>query len=359
MAKAGFDDVDIERLRRRRTVKWALYGPEVLAAWVAEMDFDVAPAVRTALIDAVDREDFGYVVPDLSEMTTACADFFAARYGWTVSPARIFSGRRRADRDLGRARRLRRSGCPVVVPTPAYPPFFEVVGADRPSTSGYADESRRRPGRARPRRHRLGARGGCAGGAAVQSAQPDRSWVHRRRSSRALAEVVERHGARVIADEVHAPLVFDGLRHVPYATVSDATAEHSVTVTSASKAFNIAGLKCAQIVATNHADATRLARAAGLRGRRGRLRSGSPRPSAAYRDGGPWLDELVEYLAGNRATLLELLAAELPGISCRVPEATFLAWLDCSGTRSRRSGAVLPRSGERRAERRATVRPRL
>ena len=85
---AGFDDVDVERLRKRRTVKWTLYGPEALAAWVAEMDFDVAPSVRAAILDAVDREDFGYVEADLSALTTVSAEFFEARYGWVVPPAR-------------------------------------------------------------------------------------------------------------------------------------------------------------------------------------------------------------------------------------------------------------------------------
>ena len=74
-----FDQVDIDALRRRRTVKWSLYGPEVLAAWVAEMDFDVAPPIRAALLEAIDREDFGYVEADTSELTEACADFLADR----------------------------------------------------------------------------------------------------------------------------------------------------------------------------------------------------------------------------------------------------------------------------------------
>src|SRR5215470_17592877 len=123
----SFDDVDVARLRRSRTVKWTLYRPDVLAAWVAEMDFDVAPAVRAALLAAVEREDFGYVAADLGELTSACADFFATWLGWTVPAARIFpvadvlSGIRAA-LDV-----LVAPGSPVVVPTPAYPPFFEIV----------------------------------------------------------------------------------------------------------------------------------------------------------------------------------------------------------------------------------------
>src|SRR5262245_17044023 len=122
-----FDDVDVERLRRRRTVKWSLYGPDVLAAWVAEMDFDTAPAVRAAIVEAVAREDFGYVEADLGELTTACVQYVHGQYGWSVEPARVFpiadvlTGIRAAFEVFDPDRR------PVVVPTPAYPPFFEIV----------------------------------------------------------------------------------------------------------------------------------------------------------------------------------------------------------------------------------------
>ena len=123
----GFDDVELDRLRARRTVKWSLYGPDVLAAWVAEMDFDVAPVVRGAILDAVDREDFGYVEADLGALTGAAAAFFADRYGWIVAPTRIFPV---ADVLVGIGAALDAfvaPGAPVVVPTPGYPPFFEVV----------------------------------------------------------------------------------------------------------------------------------------------------------------------------------------------------------------------------------------
>src|SRR3954470_9777921 len=124
---AAFDNVDIDRLRRRRTVKWTLYGPEVLAAWVAEMDFDVAPAVRDALMSAVEREDFGYAIGDLSELSVACGEFLTRRYGWDVAPTRVFAI---SDVLTGISTALAlfaESGGSVVVPTPAYPPFFEVI----------------------------------------------------------------------------------------------------------------------------------------------------------------------------------------------------------------------------------------
>lgn len=323
-----FDAVDVDRLRQRRTVKWRLFGADVLAAWVAEMDFDVAPVVRAAIVDAVDREDFGYVEPDLSELTTACAAFCADRFGWEVQPPRIVPV---ADvlRGIWAALDVfAPAGGTVVVPTPAYPPFFEVI------------ELTGRTVVAVP----LAVHGGrdsldldaidaalAAGAATVLLCSPHNPTgrVFTADELGSLAEIVERRGARVIADEVHAALTHPGATHVPYASVSNVAAGHSVTVTSASKAFNLAGLKCAQLIATNHDDASRL-RALKVFEVPGPTPMGIAASTAAYRDGGPWLDELVAYLAANRVHLVERLAADLPGVTCRPPEATFLAWLDCA-----------------------------
>jgi cystathionine beta-lyase len=325
---ADFDAVDIERLRRRRTVKWSLYGPDVLAAWVAEMDFDVAPVVRAAILDAVDREDFGYVAADLRELTTACAGFLAEGFGWTVSPARIFPVADVLTGIAGALDTLVETGAPVVVPTPAYPPFFEVVeltgrpvvgvpmvvDGDRDVLDLDAIDT---------------ALGAGARALLLCSPHNPTGRVFTRGELAALATVVERHGARVVADEVHAPLVYPGAEHVPYATVSAATAAHAITVTSASKAFNLAGLKCAQVIASNHDDAARW-RATRVFEVAGPTPIGIAASTAAYGAGRPWLEEVVAYLDGNRRALLELLAEHVPGVVGRLPEATFLAWLDCS-----------------------------
>jgi cysteine-S-conjugate beta-lyase len=328
VSRAAFDNVDIDRLRQRRTVKWTLYGPDVLAAWVAEMDFDVAPAVRAALVEAVDREDFGYTVGDLSELTMACADFLAAELGWVVPPTRIFPV---SDVLTGISAALGvfvAPGSPVVVPTPAYPPFFEVV-----ELTGRAVVAAPMIVEADQDRLDLDAIDAAlaSGARAVLLCSPHNPTgrVFSERELAALAALVERHGARVIADEVHAPLAYPPRRHIPYATVSDAAAEHTITVTSASKAFNLAGLKCAQVVATNHDDAARW-RKLRVFEVPGPTPLGVAASTAAYRDGGPWRRALVEYLDGNRRLLVQLLAAEAPGVRLRSPEATFLSWLDCS-----------------------------
>ncbi len=327
-----FDEVDLEVLRRRRTVKWSLYGPDVLAAWVAEMDFDVAPPIRRALLDAIDREDFGYVVADTSELTRACADFFSTTYGWEVPPTRIFPV---ADVLTGIAGALDQfvpAGSPVMVPAPAYPPLFEIV-----ELGGHPVVEVRLVDDADDADHGptldLDAiDAGFAGGArALLLCNPHNPTgrVFTVDELTALAEVVERHGARVVSDEVHAPLVHPGHRHVPYATVSDAAGEHTVTVTSASKAWNLAGLKCAQVVMTNHADAARW-RSLPVFAVHGPTPLGLATSTAAYGDGQQWLHDLIAYLDGNRRLLGELLRAELPEVGYRSPEGTYLAWLDCS-----------------------------
>jgi cystathionine beta-lyase len=117
---------------------------------------------------------------------------------------------------------------------------------------------------------------------------------------------------------------------VPYASVSDTAAEHAVTVTSASKAWNLAGLKCAQVITSNHADAARW-RGLPIFQVPGPTPLGIAASTAAYRSGGAWLRELVAYLDESRRLLGELISAELPGVAQRAPEATYLAWLDCAG----------------------------
>jgi cystathionine beta-lyase len=252
----------------------------------------------------------------------------ADSYGWSVAPARVFPI---ADVLHGISRALDvfvAPGAGVVVPTPAYPPFFEVV------------ELTGRPAIAAPMlrgaaRDELDldavdtALGNGAGAVLLCNPHNPTGRVFTQAELAELAAIVDRHGARVVADEVHAPLVFAESAHTPYASVSDATAAHTVTVTSASKAFNLAGLKCAQIVASNHDDAARW-RSLAVFEVAGPTPLGIAASTAAYRDGRDWLHALVRYLDENRRTLVRLLADALPPVDCRLPEATFLAWLDCS-----------------------------
>jgi cysteine-S-conjugate beta-lyase len=144
----------------------------------------------------------------------------------------------------------------------------------------------------------------------------------------ALADVVEDAGARVFSDEIHAPLVHPGAVHRPYASLSPATARHTLTATSASKAWNLPGLKAAQLILTNAEDAAHWERVGALY-THGASTPGVLANTTAYDAGGIWLDGVLAYLEGNRLLLGELLADRLPGVRWTPPEGTYLAWLDC------------------------------
>lgn len=327
MAFYSFDDVTVETLLRRGTLKWSLYGPDVLALWVAEMDFHTAPSVMEALRSAVDREEFGYPFegPD-SGMPEALALWQKRRYGWEIDPGGVVT---LPDVLKGVELALDTftpAGSPVVVPTPAYMPFFDVLNAlRRPIVEVPAvfDGGVRR----------LDLDGISAafgqGAASLILCNPHnplgRSYT--KEELAALAEVVDSHGARVVSDEIHGPLTYPGGRHVPYATAAPDAAAHSLTLVSATKGWNLPGLKCAQMILTNDVDRQRWKAVPSIRSH-GASTLGIRATLAAYREGEEWLDEVLRYLDSNRYLLKRLLAETLPDVGYSVPEATYLAWLD-------------------------------
>jgi len=314
----------LDALRQRRSVKWQEYGPDVLPLWVAEMDVALAPPVHQAVASAVARSDTGYMHP--GGLAEAFAGFAARRYGWPVDAADVLVV---ADVMLGVAEALRvltRPGDPVVINTPVYPPFFACL----------ADLGRRTV----PSPLRSGPDGPtldlehledcfAAGARAYLLCSPHNPTgsVFVADELRAVGMLAERYGVRVVADEIHAPLTLRGATHVPFATTGGAAAERSVTAVSASKAWNLAGLKCALLVAGASAreDLARIPAEVG----KGAGLLGVVASEAAFRDGEEWLDGLREALEENRRLLSALLAEHLPQVGYVPPRATYLAWLDC------------------------------
>lgn len=322
------DQTTEDELRARGSHKWTSGGPGVIGAFVAEMDFGVAPPIEAALLDVIKRADFGYLSQHaLTGMAAACAAWQRDRYGWDVDPGRI---RPLPDVITGLAAAIRvfsRPGSPVILPTPAYMPFLTLPASlDR--------EIIQVPMAADDGRPVLDLDGIDAafkrGGHLLILCSPCNpvGRVYGRDELTAVAGVVEANGGRVFADEVHAPLVYPGGTHYPYASLSAATAAHTVTGTAASKGWNLPGLKCAQFLLSNDRDAATWAER-GSTFEHGTSTPGVRASTAAYRDGGPWLDDAVAYLDGSRAFLGGLLAEHLPEIGYRPPEGTYLAWLDC------------------------------
>ncbi len=319
--------VTIDVLRERGGLKWATAGPGKLAACVAEMDFGTAPEVTAALHDAVNRSQVGYLAPGLTaRLAEACAAWHHDRYGWDLSPADV-----RPLPDVIRALHVAiecysRPGSAVIVPVPAYQPFLavprllgrRVIQIEMVASGG-------RYG------YDLDAldRAFAAGGNLLVLCNPNNplGTVMTSGELLAVAEVVERHRGRVFSDEIHAPLVYHGHRHIPYATVCDAAAGHAVTAVSTSKAWNLAGLKCAQLVTSNDADRRRWSELGRLH-TDGTATLGVLAATAAYRAGGPWLDTVLARLDRNRRLLAELLRSHLPKARYTRPEGTYLGWVD-------------------------------
>lgn len=325
--QTGSGAITVDSLRDHGSLKWTRAGQGALAACVAEMDFGTAPEIVTALHDAVNRGQFGYLAPHLTaRMAEACAAWQYDRYGWDLSPSDV-----RPLPDVIRALHVAidcfsRPGSPVIVPVPAYQPFLLVPRLlGRRVIQVEMVESGGRYG------YDLDAldRAFAAGGNLLVLCNPHNPLgaVMERGELLAVAEVVERHRGRVFSDEVHAPLVHPGHRHVPYATTCDAAAGHAITATSTSKAWNVAGLKCAQMLTSNDADRKRWSELGRLH-TDGTAILGVLAATAAYLAGGPWLGTVLDRLDRNRHLLAELLGAHLPLARYTPPEATYLAWLD-------------------------------
>jgi cystathionine beta-lyase len=325
------DQITADELRARGSVKWSRGGPDAIGAFIAEMDFGAAPPIEKALLEAVRRADFGYLGDRATaELAQACAEWQADHYGWAVDPDRI---RPLPDVITGLQAAITvfsRPGSPVILPTPAYMPFLTVPGHLRrdiiqvPMTTAADDSSL-------PSLDLAGIDAAFKrGGHLLVLCNPCNpvGRVYTRQELADLAEVVDANNGLVFADEIHAPLIYPGAAHVPYASISEVTAEHTVTATAASKGWNLPGLKCAQLILTNDIDAATWAEE-GLTFEHGASTLGVHASIAAYRHGGRWLDEAVDYLDGSRRLLAELLAAQLPNVRYRPPDGTYLAWLDC------------------------------
>lgn len=323
---ARFDAISPERLREVGSVKWSTF-PDAVGAFVAEMDYGTAPEVSAALHETIERGLFGYLPDAVAQrMSEASARWHADAYGWQVDPARI---RPLSDVLSGLdavIEHFSAPGSPVILPTPAYMPFLK-----RPVIKGR--EIIEVP---------LVLEGGryvydldaldaafARGGQLLILCNPHNpvGRVLEREELLAISEVVERHGGRVFSDEIHAPLVFEGHQHVPYASVSEAAAEHTVTATSASKAWNLPGLKCAQLVLSNESDVATW-RKVGQVYESVASTPGAVAAAAALDHGRDWLAGVLAYLDGNRHLLAELAAEHLLGAVVHVPEGTYLSLID-------------------------------
>jgi cysteine-S-conjugate beta-lyase len=326
MPHLPFDSPTAAELAGRGSLKWTTF-PGAIGAFVAEMDFGLAPPVSEALHAAIDGAMTGYLPADLMDrMAAATAAWYSEQYGWGLAAERVHPVPDVLAAFQLAIEKYSPAGSKVIVPTPAYMPFLVVpqtLGRDVIEVPSIRVDGRWQMDLAAV------DRAFDDGGHLLVLCNPHNplGTVATRDELQAIAELVERRGGRVFSDEIHAPLVYSGSTHIPYASLSDVTAGHTVTATSASKAWNLAGLKCGQVILSNAADEAHW-QTFGFMASHGAANLGVIGNTAAYTAGRRWLDDVLEYLDGSRKLVGELVAEHLPEVPYTAPEGTYIAWLD-------------------------------
>lgn len=321
---AMLGDCALEDLRRRKSFKWRAFPGDVLPAFVAEMDFDFAEPIKNAIREALDTNDCGY--PDKGELGDAFAGFAAARLGWAADPAMVVPIPDVMTGIVEALTALTPPGSAVVLSPPVYPPFFfRLRLADRRLAEAPLRNDNGRYDLDLDALDRALAADDVSAYLLCSPHNPvGRVWS--RDQLLAVADLCVRHDVPLLVDEIHAPLVLPGATFVPFLSLDHAISERTIVFTSATKGWNIPGVKCGVAVAGSPALAAVLEERwdALLAAQLGVVAS-----AAAFTSARPWLDAMLAQLDHNRTLLTSLLAETLPAVGYVPPEASFLTWLDC------------------------------
>jgi len=309
------------------SVKWGVYGPDILPMWVADMDFKSPDSVIQALQKEVDLGVFGYAY-DKDEFKKILVKRLDDLYQWKITPKDILlipgivTGLNQV------AHMFSKDGGQAIVQTPIYPPFLSVAGnakltrVNNPLT------------RLSDGTYEIDFDG-------FESSITDLTRVlflcnphnpvgrvfHKADLER-LAEICLRHNVLICSDEIHCDLVYPGNHHIPIASLSSEIGKNTITMMAPSKTFNIPGLQCSFAVVQNPELRQKLEQAGeGLTGWVNLM--GLVAGKAAYQGGKTWLEDLIVYLQGNRDFLFDFVNQHMPGVHMAKPEGTYLAWLDC------------------------------
>ena len=329
----GTQDFTVAELRARRNVKWQKHAGDVLPCWVAEMDFPVAAPIQAAMERLVREQDYGYPQRNGEAADRAVGRAFArrmrARFGWDVDPEDVVACTDLVQTSFANVIAYSEPGDKVVLQTPCYPPFREAIHGtgrvlleDRLLDDGtrYVMDLDRLAATIDPRTR------------VALFCHPQnptgRAWS--RAELEAFGALAIANDLIIVSDEIHADLVYAPGKHIPLASVSPAIAARTITITSATKSFNIPGLRCGAM----HFGSKRLR--ARFEARVPRRLLGSPAimgidaTVAAWDEGQPWLDRTLERLTARRHQLLDTLRREIPEARLHEPEATYLSWIDFS-----------------------------
>ena len=330
------DDIDLDcfgraELAARRGEKWAIGPAGTIPMWVADMDFPIAPPIRRVLEEAIATGDLGYPMSSLEpSLASTFAGWTKSRHGLSLEPEWVVVTTDVVQAIYFAIDALSAPGDGVVTLTPAYPPYF--LALEEKSRRMVAHDLAVRDG---VYRFDAGALRGLVAREKPRllllcNPHNPTGRVFDRAELTELATIVVEADLVVIADEIHGDLVYPGATHIPIASLGDEIARRTITLSSASKTFNLAGLRCAVAACGCEELAARL-RATPKR-QRGRANNlGILAAITAWQEGTPWLDAVIAHLVANRDRLTGMLAG-FDEVACIPPQATYLAWLDMRRT---------------------------
>ena len=315
----------LSELRKRKSTKWRQFPSDVLPLPVAEMDFSIAEPIKNALRDMIDRSDTGYLGA-FPEMFEAFGNFAKLKWNWSPDVTHM---RFATDVGVGTVeviRTLINPGDKVILNSPVYDNMWRWVAevkaelVDVPLTEHGMNykmdfESLERAYKSGAKVHIL-----CNPHNPV-------GILHTREELTRVAELAKKYGVYVVSDEIHAALTYKAETFVPFLSVSDAAREVGITVTSASKAFNLAGLKCAIIITGNEELRLRINAMPVSVAFRASL-FGAVAATAAFAESQSWLDGALHRLDENRKLIRTIIDTKIPAIGYRIPDFGYLAWLD-------------------------------
>jgi cystathionine beta-lyase len=331
----------IEELRERHSSKWRRFNRDVLPMHVAEMDYEIAPGIKSLIIDFTTRSDLGYLGP-IPELGEAFAGFAKRHWNWAVDPTDV---RLATDVGVGAVEILRAvgsAGDKVVVNTPVYHAFFDWIAevGMHPVDAPLIREKVGGPTEEEPDTFEKPVTLWRLDLAAIEAAfkagakffllcNPHNpvGRMHTPSELRQVAELAAKYGVLVISDEIHAPMAHPGEAFTPYLSVSDEAKQTGVIVTAASKTFNLAGLKASIIVTQSDEVRAKLAKLPEAMHWRSSL-LGAFAMTEAFENGDAWLKGTMMTLADSRKLLAAEIAAKLPTVDFHLPENGYLAWLD-------------------------------
>lgn len=320
---------NLAELQTHTSAKWRGFPQDVLPLPVAEMDFPVAEPIRALLTEMVAKSDLGYL-DSIPELGLGFQKFAADRWGWNVDPLQV-----RAATDVGVAvveilRVFTQPGDSILVSSPVYHNFYTWIDETKLNKIDVPFERTGDESKNPWIINWDGIEKAYASGIKVHLLCSPHNPLGRIYSKEELLRIIElakKYKVLVISDEIHAPLTYKGETFTPFLALGKDAEEVGVTVTAASKGWNIAGLKCAIIVSHNEAMNKRLNALAPAMHYRASLLGGFA-TAIAFSDGGVWLDSVLENLDHNRMMIRDLLAAKLPSVRYHIPQNSYLAWLD-------------------------------